>query len=89
MSIEVAHHKYEYLKFQKSLIVEYLLLQEKYSDIYNKDKTIVLMQVGGFHEAYATKTRGYDLHKLGTMLKTVVSKDLFVVNPILQVLQVY
>jgi len=74
MSVEITHHKYEYLKFKKSLIVEYLLLQEKYSAIYNKDKTIVLMQVGGFHEAYATKTRGYNLHKLGNMLKTVVSK---------------
>ena len=74
MSIEVMHHKYEYLKFKKSLHIEYLQLQEKYSAIYNKDKTIVLMQVGGFHECYATKTRGYNLHKLGTMLKTVVSK---------------
>ena len=31
--------KYDYLKFKKSIIEEYLLLQEKYSKIYNKDKT--------------------------------------------------
>ena len=74
MSIETTHHKYEYLKFNKTIVEEYLLLQEKYSKIYNKDKTIILMQVGGFHEAYATKTRGFNLHKLGTILKTVVSK---------------
>tara|TARA_B100000902_G_scaffold161413_1_gene156864 strand:+ start:141 stop:3251 length:3111 start_codon:yes stop_codon:yes gene_type:complete len=74
MSIETPIHKYEYLKFKHSLHIEYLLLQEKYSNIYNKDKTIVLMQVGGFHECYATKTRGYNLHKLGNLLKTVVSK---------------
>ena len=66
--------KYEYLKFKKSIIEEYLLLQEKYSKIYNKDKTIVLMQVGGFHEAYATDKRGYNLHKLSEILNTIVSK---------------
>ena len=66
--------KYEYLKLNKSIIEEYLLLQEKYSKIYNKDKTIVLMQVGGFHEAYATDKRGYNLHKLSEILNTIVSK---------------
>jgi len=76
MSIETSLHKYEYLQFKHTLHVEYLLLQEKYSNIYNKDKTIVLMQVGGFHECYATKTRGYNLHKLGNLLKTVVSKKI-------------
>lgn len=73
MSIETTHHKYEYLKFKKSMTVEYLELQEKYSAIYGIDKTLVLMQVGGFHEVYATLTRGYDIHKLGNMLKTVVT----------------
>ena len=34
---------YEILKFKKKLIEEYLLLQEKYSKIYNNKKTIVLM----------------------------------------------
>ena len=66
--------KYEYLKLKKSIIEEYLLLQEKYSKIYNEDKTIVLMQVGGFHEAYATDKRGYKLHKLSEILNTMVSK---------------
>lgn len=73
MSIETTHHKYEYLKFKKSMTVEYLELQEKYSAIYGNDKTLVLMQVGGFHEVYATLKRGYDIHKLGNMLKTVVT----------------
>ena len=66
--------KYEYLKFKKSIIEEYLLLQDEYSKIYNNDKTIVLMQVGSFHEAYSTSTRGYDLHKLSSILNIVVSK---------------
>lgn len=79
--------KYEYLKMNKSIVEEYLLLQEKYSKIYNKEKTIVLMQVGGFHEAYATDKRGYNLHKLADILNTIVSKknkknpELSVKNP--------
>ena len=32
------------------------------------------MQVGGFHEAYATDKRGYNLHKLSEILNTIVSK---------------
>ena len=66
--------KYEYLKFKKSIIEEYLILQEKYSNLYNKNKTIVLMQVGGFHEAYSTDKRGFNLHKLSEILNTIVSK---------------
>ena len=73
MSIEPSFNKFEYLKFKKSMTVEYLQLQEKYSAIYGVDKTLVLMQVGGFHEVYATLTRGYDIHKLGNILKTVVT----------------
>mgnify|MGYP001157028318 CR=1 FL=1 len=65
---------YEILKFKKKLIEEYLLLQEKYSKIYNNKKTIVLMQVGSFHEAYSTETRGYNLKKLSQLLNTIVSK---------------
>ena len=68
------HKKYEYLKFNKSLNEEYLLLQEKYEKIYNKDFTVVLMQVGSFHEIYATNDRGYDLHKLSNILNIIVSK---------------
>ena len=65
---------YEILKFKKKLIEEYLLLQEKYAKIYNNKKTIVLMQVGSFHEAYSTETRGYNLKKLSQLLNTIVSK---------------
>ena len=64
--------KYEYLKFNKSLNEEYLLLQEKYEKIYNKDFTVVLMQVGSFHEIYATDSRGYNLHKLSNLLNIIV-----------------
>ena len=62
-----------YLKFSKSLPVEYLKLQKKYVKLYG-EKTIVLMQVGSFHEAYATKTQGYDLKEIGDLLNIIVSK---------------
>ena len=65
--------KYEYLKFKHSITEEYLLLQHKFTKLYN-DKTIVLMQVGSFHEAYSTNERGYDLFKLSDLLNTVVSR---------------
>lgn len=66
--------KKSYLKFTKSIHEEYLKLQKYYSELYDNDKTIVLMQVGSFHEAYSTETEGYDLHKLSSILNIIVSK---------------
>ena len=66
--------KKDYLKFSKSIHEEYLKLQKYYSNLYSNDKTIVLMQVGSFHEAYSTETEGYDLHKLSNILNVIVSK---------------
>jgi len=70
MSLEKSNN---YLKFKGSIILEYLRLQKKYSDEYG-EKTIVLMQIGGFHECYCTKDEGYDLHKLSHLLNIIVSK---------------
>ena len=39
-----------------SIINEYLDHQRKYENLYGKNRTIVLMQVGSFHEAYSTDT---------------------------------
>ena len=66
--------KFEYLKFKNSLLEGYILLQEKYEKIYGKEKTIVLMQVGSFHEAYSTDKRGFNLYKLADLLNIIVSK---------------
>ena len=63
----------EYLKFKDPLPIEYLKLQEKYSKLYG-DKTLVLIQVGSFHEMYATDKQGYDLKELGDLLNVVVTK---------------
>ena len=56
-----------------TLIDEYFKLTKDYMNNYGK-KTIVLMQVGGFHECYCTKTEGFKLHKLSELLNTIVSK---------------
>ena len=64
----------EYLKFTKPIHEEYLKLQKHYSDLYSNNKTIVLMQIGSFHEAYSTNDEGYDLHKLSNILNIIVSK---------------
>jgi DNA mismatch repair ATPase MutS len=51
----------------------YLDMQEQYTNRYG-EKTLVLMQIGGFHEAYGTKTRGHDLFKIGSMLNMICTK---------------
>ena len=66
---------YEFNNSSKETIIsEYLRLQKNYSKLYGNEKTIVLMQVGSFHECYSTKSEGYDLFKLSELLNTVVSK---------------
>lgn len=63
----------DYLKFTKPLPVEYLSLQNKYSKLYGK-KTLVIIQVGSFHEVYGTQNQGYNLKELGDLLGVVVTK---------------
>lgn len=53
---------------------EYLFYQEKYEKKYGKNKTIVLMQVGSFHEAYGTNTRGYNLTEISELLNIILTK---------------
>ena len=62
-----------YLEFKKALPLEYLKLQEKYTKLYG-NKTLVLIQVGSFHEVYATDKEGYNLKELGDLLNIVVTK---------------
>jgi len=55
---------------------DYLIYQEKYEKQYGKDKTIVLCQVGSFHEAYSTETRGPNLREICDLLGiTLTRKD--------------
>ena len=52
---------------------EYLYNQKKYSSKYG-NKTIVLMQVGSFHEMYATDEEGYNLKELSELLNITLTK---------------
>ena len=71
MSLE----KQPYVKFKKNEMYKgYLDLQDKYSKIYGTDKTIVLIQIGDFHECYSTPDRGFDLQKLGSLLNVTVTR---------------
>jgi len=52
---------------------EYWMYYEKYQKKYNS-KSIVLMQVGSFHEAYSTDTRGPNLFELSELLNIVCTR---------------
>ena len=46
------------------LVKDYFEIHNYYTNIYGKDRTIVLMQVGSFHEAYCTDNEGINLIRL-------------------------
>ena len=53
------------MDYPKEIFVkDYFEIHEYYSKLYGKSRTIILMQVGSFHEAYATDTDGLDLVSL-------------------------
>jgi DNA mismatch repair protein MutS len=52
---------------------EYLGYHEKFKNKYGA-KSLVLMQVGSFHEAYSTNVRGPDLFKLSELLNIVCTR---------------
>jgi DNA mismatch repair protein MutS len=54
---------------KKDTLHDYYFEQQlKYEKKYGKDKTVVFMQVGSFHEAYNCGTMGYDLIELSKIL---------------------
>jgi len=53
---------------------EYIRYHEKYEKVYGKDRSIVLMQVGSFHEAYATDSRGPKLFTISDILNIVCTR---------------
>ena len=57
-----------------TIVDEYLYHQEKYEKKYGKDKTLVLMQIGSFHEAYSTNDRGFNLFKLSEILNLICTR---------------
>ena len=57
-----------------SIYNEYISYHERYEKKYGKNRVIILMQVGSFHEAYSTQSRGPDLYKLSDILNIVCTK---------------
>lgn len=53
------------MEYPKEILVkDYFEIHSYYSKIYGNGRTIILMQVGSFHEAYCTDTDGLDLVEL-------------------------
>jgi DNA mismatch repair protein MutS len=59
---------------KNSITKDYMELYEKYVKQFGADRTIVLMQVGKFYEAYATTNRGPDLFKLEDITGAMVAR---------------
>jgi DNA mismatch repair protein MutS len=57
------------MEYPKEILVkDYFEIHEYYSKIYGYNRTIILMQVGSFHEVYCTDNEGLDLQKLSQEL---------------------
>jgi len=63
------------MHYDKEIFVkDYFKIHNFYSNIYGKDKTIILMQVGSFHEAYSNNLEGLDLPSLAQKLDIVCTR---------------
>ena len=56
------------------LMDTYFKEQEDHANLYGKDKSIILMQVGSFFEAYQQDTRGFDLDIISDITNCNISK---------------
>jgi len=63
------------MKYDKEIFVkDYFEIHKYYSEIYGWNRTIILMQVGSFHECYSTDTEGLDLVNIANNLDVVCTK---------------
>ncbi len=63
------------MNYSKEILVkDYFEIHNFYSEIYGKNKTIILMQVGAFHECYSCDVDGLDLISLASNLNVVCTK---------------
>ena len=63
------------MEYPKEIYVkDYFEIHNYYSKIYGKNRTIILMQVGSFHECYSTDTEGVDLPKLAEGLDVICTR---------------
>ena len=57
-----------------NITTEYLKYHEIYTKKYGEEKTLVLMQVGPFYEAYATETKGPKISEIANLLNIVCTR---------------
>lgn len=63
------------MNYDKEILVkDYFDIHNHYETIYGKFRTIVLIQVGSFHECYGTDEEGIDLISLSQTLNIVCTK---------------
>lgn len=63
------------MEYPKEILVkDYFDIHDFYSNIYGNLRTIILMQVGSFHECYSTDSHGLDLVSLSQQLDVVCTK---------------
>jgi len=63
------------MEYTKEILVkDYFDIHNFYSNIYGKNRTIILMQVGSFHECYSTDLEGLNLIELSQKLDIICTK---------------
>jgi len=63
------------MEYTKEILVKnYFDIHNFYSNIYGKGKTIIVMQVGSFHECYNTDQDGLDLISIAQKLDIICTK---------------
>ncbi len=60
-------------KKNKSIMEDYIDYHNHYVEKFGRDRTLVLMQVGSFYEAYATSDKGPDLQKLEDLTEACIA----------------
>jgi DNA mismatch repair protein MutS len=63
------------MKYTKEILVsDYFNIHDFYSKIYGNGRTIIIMQVGSFHECYCTDTNGLNLVEIAQKLDVVCTR---------------
>jgi DNA mismatch repair protein MutS len=63
------------MEYKKEIMVkDYFEIHNFYSEIYGYDRTIIVMQVGSFHECYSTDAEGINLVELAQKLDVVCTR---------------
>jgi len=63
------------MEYTKEILVsDYFNIHDFYSNIYGNERTIIVMQVGSFHECYCTDTKGLNLVEIAQSLDVVCTR---------------